>query len=233
MPGMQAVRHELKYTIPYGEYLHLSRTLDYVMMRDPAGDAYNEYAVRSLYFDTVDDDFLMEKISGVGSRQKYRLRIYNFEDKLIKLERKAKIGDLIAKDTVTVPRDLAEQLMAGDPTGLTRTAEPLLRDVYREMRLRLLRPVVIVDYVREAYLHQAEDVRVTFDKKLHTGLWSTDLFNPFLPTVPAMNPDLVVLEVKFNRVLPDHIRALISSVAARRQAVSKYVLCRQFEEKEY
>ena len=51
------VRHELKFLINYGEYLHLSRTLDYVLSRDPGGDEYNEYAIRSLYFDTVFDGF--------------------------------------------------------------------------------------------------------------------------------------------------------------------------------
>lgn len=228
-----AVRHELKYYINYGEYMHLSRTLDYTLNRDPSGDEFNEYAVRSLYFDTVFDDFLNEKIMGVGDRKKYRIRIYNFSDKQIKLECKTKLGDLISKQTLTIPRDLAEQLMASDPTGLEQTNAPLLRDVFREMKTRLLRPVVIVDYVREAYVHPAEDVRVTFDKKLHTGVYGLDMFDQYLPTVPALDHNLVVMEVKFDRVLPDHIRALVSSVSAERSAVSKYVICRRFEEKEF
>ena len=42
----------------------------------------------------------------------------------------------------------------------------------------------IVDYLREAYLHPAEEVRITFDMQLRTGLNSIDLFNPYIPTVP-------------------------------------------------
>lgn len=234
MPNtLPALRHELKYFINYGEYTHLSRTLDYVLQRDSSGDEYNEYAVRSLYFDTILDDFLEEKISGVGSRRKYRIRIYNFSDRMIKLECKAKYGDQIAKQSLTIPRDLADQLIAADPTGLDRTSIPLLHDMYREMKTRLLRPVVIVDYMREAYVHPAEDVRITFDKQLHTALWRTDMFDKYVPTVPALDENLMVLEVKFNRVLPDHIQALLSGVSAQRSAVSKYVICRRFEEKEY
>ncbi len=233
MAQISGLRHELKFFINYGEYTHLSRTLDLMMQRDAAGDEYNDYAVRSLYFDTIFDTFLDEKISGVGARKKYRIRIYNFSDKQIKLECKAKHGDLIAKDTLTIPRDLAEQIIAGDPTGLEKTSAQLLHDIFIEMKMRLLRPVVIVDYVREAYLHPAEEVRITFDKKLHTGMFSTDMFNPYVPTVPALDDNLIVLEVKFNRVLPDHIRTLVSSVSATRQAVSKYVICRRFEEKEF
>ncbi len=230
--ALPSLRHELKYYINYGEYTHLSRTLDYVMDRDPAGDDYNEYAVRSLYFDTIFDDFLNEKIGGVGKREKYRLRIYNFSDSVIKLECKKKYGDQISKRSVSVPRDLAEQLIAQDASDLDRTNVPLLLDVFRLMKTRLLRPVVLVDYVREAYIHPAEDVRITFDKQLHTGLTSLDLFNRYTPTMPALDHNLIVLEVKFNRVLPDHIRALLSTVSARREAVSKYVICRRFEEKE-
>ena len=228
-----SLRHELKYYISYGEYTHLSRTLDYVLQRDPAGDEYNEYAIRSLYFDTIFDDFLHEKISGVGNRRKYRLRIYRYSDKDIKLECKAKRGDLISKESLLIPRDLAEQIIAGDPTGLERAAVPLLGELYRLMRTRLLHPVVIVDYIREAYIHPAEDVRITFDKQLHTGLGRLDMFNPRLPTVPVLDHNLVVMEVTFNRVLPDHIRALLHGISAQRSAVSKYVLCRRFEEKEF
>ncbi len=227
------VRHELKFLINYGEYLHLSRTLDYVLSRDPGGDEYNEYAIRSLYFDTVFDDFFHEKISGVMDRRKYRLRIYRYSDKDIKLECKEKYGDLISKRSLLIPRDLAEQLIACDPTGLANTSAPLLHEMYREFRTRLLRPVVIVDYIREAYIYEAEDVRITFDKELHTGIGSVDMFNPHIPTVPALDENLIVLEVKFQRTLPDFIKNLLTGISAQRMAVSKYVICRRFEEKEF
>lgn len=227
------VRHELKYLINYGEYVHLSRTLDAVLQRDAAGDEHNEYAVRSLYFDTVFDDYLTEKISGVGQRKKYRIRIYNFTDRQIKLECKSKYGDLISKRSLSIPRELADQLIAGDATGLEQTSAPLLRDLFRDMKTRLLRPVVIVDYVREAYTHPAEELRVTFDKQLHTGIGRIDMFDKHLPTVPALDENLMVLEVKFNRVLPDYIRGMLSGAFAMRSAASKYVICRRFEEKEF
>lgn len=231
--GIPPLRHELKYYINYGEYTHLSRTLDFVLDRDPAGDEYNEYAVRSLYFDTIFDDFFYEKISGVGNRQKYRIRIYNFSDKTIKLECKAKYGDQIAKQSLTIPRDLADQLIAADPTGLDRTSAPLLLDMYREMKTRLLRPVIVVDYVREAYTHAAEEVRITFDKQLHTGHTFIDMFDRYMPTMPVLDDNLMVLEVKFNRVLPDYIQTMLAGISAQRSAVSKYVLCRRFEEKDF
>jgi hypothetical protein len=231
---MQGLRHELKYLINTGEYLYLSRLLDVLLQRDPHGDAYNEYHIRSLYFDTWTNSALAEKVAGVGERRKYRLRIYNHSDALVRLECKHKVGEYIQKRSLTVPRDLAEQLIAGDTTGLTATAEPLLHEMFREMTLRRLHPVVLVDYFREAYIHPAEDVRLTFDKQLRTGLGSIDLFGgPKIPTVDPMPQPWTILEVKYNRGLPDHIRAVLNGVTGQRSAASKYVLCRTFEDLDY
>ena len=235
MPTIRNIplRHELKYFITPAEMSVLRNVLTPVMQLDPNGNENNEYHIRSLYFDTINDDALEEKIAGVGNRKKYRMRIYNFSDKVIKLECKSKYGDLISKQSVSIPRDLAEQLIAGDPEGLQRMRHPLLHDVYREMKTRLLRPAVIVDYVREAYIHPAEDVRITFDKTLRTGLYSHDIFNPSIPTYPVFDDPVEILEVKFNEFLPTYIQAILSGVTAQRSAISKYTWCRRYENKEY
>lgn len=235
MPTIRNIplRHELKYLITPAELHVLRGILKPLMQLDPNGNENNEYHIRSLYFDTINDDALEEKIAGVGNRKKYRIRIYNFSDRVIKLECKSKYGDLISKQSVSIPRDLAEQLIAGDPEGLQRMRHPLFHDVFREMRTRLLRPVVIVDYVREAYIHPAEEVRITFDKQLRTGLYSTDLFNPSIPTYPVFDDPLEVLEVKFDEFLPSYLQGILSGITAQRSAVSKYTHCRRYENKEF
>ena len=226
------LRHELKFFINEMQYFVLSGILDRVLHRDPNGDEYNEYHIRSLYFDTEFNTALFDKMDGVQNRDKYRIRIYNFSDKVIKLECKTKVGSLISKRSLTIPKLLCEQLMAGDPTGLETTKSGLLNDVYREMTIHLLRPVVLVDYVREAYQHPAEEVRITFDKQLRTGLRSTDLFNPYVPTISPFDNNEMILEVKYNRVLPPYIRDLLSTYCqgACQSAISKYTWCRRFEE---
>ena len=227
------LRHELKYFITPAEMTVLRGILTPVMQLDPNGNEHNEYHIRSLYFDTINDDALEEKIAGVGNRKKYRIRIYNFSDRVIKLECKSKYGDLISKQSVTIPRELADQLIAGDPEGLQRMRHPLLHDVYREMKTRLLRPAVIVDYVREAYIHPAEEVRITFDKQLRTGLYSSDMFNPMLPTYPVFDDPVEILEVKYDEFLPSYIQSILSGITAQRSAISKYTWCRRYENKEF
>ena len=230
------LRHELKFFITETQYRVLSGMLKNLLHPDPNGDENNQYHIRSLYFDTAFDDALNDKISGVANRNKYRIRIYNFSDKMIRLECKSKFRDLISKRSVRITRDLAEQLISADPTGLESTASGLVSDVYREMRTNLLHPVVIVDYLREAYLHPVEDVRITFDMQLRSGVNSIDLFNPHVPTVPPFDKEEIILEVKYNRELPAYISQVLSFAlrdGAVQSAISKYVHCRRFEFKDF
>ena len=237
MPNTLPLRHELKYFISPDQYVVLSGVLRHTLHPDPYGDARNEYHIRSLYFDTVFDEAYFDKIDGDQHRDKYRIRVYNVHRqpvRTIKLECKTKVGSLISKRSLTIPRDLCDQIIACDPTGLETTRSGLLSDVYREMTVNLLHPVVIVDYVREAYLHPAEEVRITFDKQLRTGMRSIDLFNPDIPTVPPFDHGEIILEVKYNRVMPPYIRDLLCTYCpnALQSAISKYTWCRRFEEME-
>ena len=230
------LRHELKFFISPIQYQVLSRTLKATLNPDPNGDENNQYHIRSLYFDTAYDSALYDKINGTANRDKYRIRIYNFSDQMIRLECKSKFRDLISKRSVRITLDLAEQLISADPTGLESTASGLVSDTFREMRTNLLHPVVIVDYLREAYLHPAEEVRITFDMQLRSGLNSVDMFNPYLPTVPPFDHDEIILEVKYNQVLPPYIANLLTYAlrdGACRSAISKYVYCRRFEFKDF
>ena len=230
------LRHELKFFISPSQYQVLSRTLKAVLGPDPHGDENNQYHIRSLYFDTANDDALYDKINGTANRDKYRIRIYNFSDSMIRLECKSKFRDLFSKRSVRISRDLAEQLISADPTGLDTTASGLVSDVFREMRTHLLHPVVIVDYLREAYLHPAEEVRITFDMQLRSGLGSVDMFNPHVPTVPPFDHNEIILEVKYNQVLPPYIANVLTYAlrdGAVQSAISKYVWCRRFEFKDF
>lgn len=222
-------RHELKYFINPAELEALRARLRPVMQLDSHCRNGEGYVIRSLYLDDIDNSAYMDKVSGVMARDKYRIRIYRYSDKEIFLERKRKLGDLIQKSSVQITRRLCDQIISGDPRGLQTSQNPLLQDVYVQMRTRLLRPAVIVDYVREAYTSPAENVRVTFDMQLKSGLHSFDLFNAKLPTVSPMDDGMEILEVKYDNYLPDHVRGLLNGIDADRSAVSKYVLCRRFE----
>lgn len=229
-PGEKGYRHELKYYITLGEYELLQRKLSLTMERDVfAKKNGGEYFIRSLYFDDRDDSAFREKLSGIDERDKFRIRIYDMRDDVIKLECKHKSNGYIKKQSIGLSRKEYEKLMSGDRLFLLNRPEPFARRMYLEFAQRALKPAVIVDYTREAFVFPMEDVRVTFDKNVRTGLRSVDMFNAGIPTYPVIDDYGMVLEIKFNRFLPTYIRSLFQLEASQRSAISKYVLCRRFE----
>ena len=229
-PGEKGYRHELKYYITLGEYELLQRKLSLTMERDAfAKKNGGKYFIRSLYFDDRDDSAFREKLSGIDERDKFRIRIYDMRDDVIKRECKHKSNGYIKKQSIGLSRKEYEKLMSGDRLFLLNRPEPFARRMYLEFAQRALKPAVIVDYTREAFVFPMEDVRVTFDKNVRTGLRSVDMFNAGIPTYPVIDDYGMVLEIKFNRFLPTYIRSLLQLEASQRSAISKYVLCRRFE----
>ena len=154
------LRHELKFFINEMQYQVLSRQLDRVLWRDPNGDVNNEYHIRSLYFDTIFNDAYFDKMDGDQNRDKYRIRIYNMRDTNIKLECKTKVGSLISKRSLGIPRDLAEQIIACDPTGLEQTSYGLLSDLAKQGMA-----IIVVSSEIEEILGVCDSVVTIFEGK--------------------------------------------------------------------
>lgn len=222
-------RHEKKYWINQGDMLALRQKLLPALEHDEHADKYGRYLIRSLYFDDAANSAYYDKQDGVPERDKYRIRIYNLSDRVIFLERKRKMGNLIQKSSCRISRELTQALIAGDASALLGMEDPLLKDMYFEMRHKLLRAKVLVDYTREAYVHPIENVRITFDTALATCPGSVDLFNKNLLCVSPLDDAREILEIKYDRYLPDYISSLLYDTPTEYCAISKYVLCRRFE----
>ena len=228
--GEKGFRHELKYYITEGDYALLKRKLSLTMEQDAfAKKSGGEYFIRSLYFDDRDDSAFREKLDGTDERDKFRVRIYNMRDDVIKLECKHKSNGYIKKQSVNLSRKEYEQLMMGRRGFLLNRPEPFAKRMYLEFTQRALKPAVIVDYTREPFVFPMEDVRITFDKDIRTAYRATDIFDAKLPTYPVIDGGDMVLEVKFNRFLSTYVRSLLQPERCQRSAISKYVLCRKFE----
>lgn len=222
-------RHELKYYLSYADYLVMSKRIGALMARDKNAGTKGEYFIRSLYFDDLEDSAFRDKMSGVDFRDKYRIRIYNFDDGVIKLERKHKEGSYIKKESMSISQNEYRRLLKGEYGFLADRDEAFARQMHLKFKLEAMRPRVLVDYVREPYVFPYGNVRVTFDKNVRSAYRMTDIFDAGLPTYPVLPSGIVVLEVKFDEVLPDFIASIVQADAPVRSAVSKYVLCRQFE----
>lgn len=223
---MSVFRHENKYFISQAGYQFLKGRLAAAMELDPHSvRTGGQYWIRSLYFDDYNQSGLQDKQNGRDIREKFRIRLYNLDDSFIRLESKQKHNQLTRKEAAPLSRQQTESILQGDLWFLYDSPDPLLRSFYLKGRTRLLRPVVIVDYLREAYLF--EDVRITFDMHLRSGGYRTDLFAPDILGVPIFPDDRLILEVKFDERLPGSVRELLRPVPATRSAISKYELCRK------
>lgn len=221
------LRHELKYQIDALEHQLLQKKLSTLLQPDPATKENNHYNIRSLYFDDIENSALSKKQAGIYERKKYRIRIYNHSDSQIKFERKTKIGSLVLKECTQIIRADAEKLIAKKYDFLAKTDNPLLRDFYLETKCKLMRPVVIVEYDREAYIHQIGNVRVTFDSNLRIGYVCTSFFDMDDHATSVFNQKGIVLEVKYTDVLPSFISGLFPNTIRPQQAIGKFVLCRE------
>lgn len=222
--GTEHYRHELKCRISYAEKAALEVRMRPILQYDRHAQQ-GGYLIRSLYFDDCWNSACEEKNAGVLLRKKYRIRIYDLSDRVIRLERKKKYGSFICKETASLTRAELECILAGDYAFLLCSPQPLCREFYYECISRMLRPRVIVDYDREPWVLDAGTVRITFDQQIRAATGSWDLFDRTLPTLPVLEPGELVMEVKFTEFLPQIIRSLLPPKAQELTAVSKYVLC--------
>ncbi len=220
----QIYRHEWKYLLSHSEAELLRRRLSPFLRPDPhAGD--NGYEIRSLYFDDYNNSAYVQKLMGVYSRKKWRIRIYNYSDSKISLERKKKRGNYIYKESADITREEFFRILEGDYGFLLEKEGGLYGEFYSECMMNLLRPKVIVDYNRIPLVMDEGTVRITFDSEVAAAVGSFDIFDRNLPGLPAQDPSVEILEVKYTQFLPQIIRQLLPTEGSEFVAFSKYVFC--------
>ena len=220
-------RHEWKHEVNNADMLMLRQRLRAVMKPD-AHAVDGKYFIRSLYFDNAQDKALREKLDGVNVREKFRIRFYNMDDRLIHLEKKSKRGGLGNKQSAELTKEETLRIIAGDTEWMQNDERALVRELYDKMRAQGLKPKTIVDYTREPFVFPAGNVRVTLDYNIRTGLGRTDIFSKDCVTVPVPgNP--AILEVKWDEFLPSIIRDIVQLDGRRTAAFSKYAACRQYD----
>lgn len=222
-------RHELKYSITFAEYLAIRKRLVVIMSSDPHVNSEGRYQIRSIYFDNCDDKALREKIDGVAKREKFRIRYYNDDFSFITLEKKMKINNLCLKYDARITEEECRKILDGDISFMKEHPEELVRELYAKMNYQLLRPRVLVSYVREPYIYAPGNVRVTFDSNIRTSLFSQDFLTKEIVNISATDtPKEMLMEVKYDAFIPGIIQDIVQVKNIRQQAFSKYGACRRF-----
>lgn len=217
-------RHEWKIEISKRDMLVLRQRLRAVARPDP--HAVNGiYRIRSLYFDSLSDRVLREKLDGVNRREKFRVRYYNDDLSVIHLEKKSKIDGLCAKQSVSLSAEEVRQIINGETAWMADCGRELAAEFYSKTQALGLRPKVIVDYIREPFVYGPGNVRVTLDDQIRIGMDCKDFLNPASVTIPA-GEETAILEVKWDAFLPSVIQDVIQLPGRRAGSFSKYARCR-------
>ena len=223
---MTQYRHEWKHEISLSDRIALRQRLRAVAR--PDGHARDgRYFIRSLYFDNLADKALREKLDGVDRREKFRIRYYDGDVSLIRLEKKSKRSGLGNKVSAFLTAEEAQAVVDGSWDWMPGSGRDLVLELYSKMKSQGLRPRTIVDYTREAFVYGPGNVRVTLDYDIRTGLRCTDFLDPDCITVPAGDAP-AILEVKWDAYLPAVIQDAVQLPGRRAGAFSKYAACRVY-----
>lgn len=218
-PELSVWRAEEKYLLDPLQAARLKQKLALLLTPDEFGPG--GYRVKSLYFDSFHNNDYYEKEAGILRRKKVRLRIYDEGQPTAKLELKEKQGDAQQKTSLLVSRAEAEALCRGDyGVLLSHGGETALR-FYTILTLGLYRPAVVIEYDRAAFTHPLFSTRLTFDSKVRSSETSLDLYDRSLPWNYVLEQE-VLLEVKYNQVLPKPISRVLDRERLNRISLSKY-----------
>lgn len=221
-------RYEFKYHLPvnFADKI-IPELLNYMAFDPNVVDSGNFYEVHSIYFDSPHLKNYYEKTEGQLFRKKLRIRTYtrDVQDSTpVFLEIKRKHNMVILKDRSRMTFSLADKIIGGAISRRSADVEhidsDLLDEFLQEKILYAMRPKVLVSYKRQPLVsHNGMNLRVTFDYDISSAAVSS---LDFSKDVKPLYPGMLVMEVKFNDLLPYWLHEVIQKYKLEAWPYSKY-----------
>lgn len=224
---LDVLRTEKKYPVSGAQVYRLVSVLGQVFPLDEYCEDGRGYLVRSVYFDSFDNQDFFEKEAGLECRKKIRLRTYGNSGP-VKLEWKQKQGSVQRKRSLILAREDAKALVEGEYRVLFSYEEPIAKEFYTLMVSKLYRPRCMVQYIRQAFVVPVNQTRITVDSGLSSHEGSYGLFSELPPLYPAADLGHATLEVKYNHFLPGYVKDILSPFGLSEVSNSKYVAARRY-----
>jgi hypothetical protein len=228
---MQKQRFELKYLINEATALMVRDFVRSYLDFDEysVGKPNYSYPVHSLYLDSDTLRLYWETINGNKNRYKLRLRYYSTHaDAPVFFEIKRRVNNCIMKQRGGVRQECVPLLLTGhlpQPEHLVSKAPNQLVALQNFCELNQTihaKPKVHIFYMREAYVSDDDQVRVTIDRKVFGDAnlgysIKTEMHDPRL-----CFPNFVILELKFTNRFPDWFRELVRVFGVMQCGAAKY-----------
>ncbi len=223
------IRVEEKYPLNFLQCSEIYTSLSAMLLPDKHNNP-DSYMIRSVYFDDYSETAYYDKQSGVENRMKLRLRIYPPDYKNVKLEIKKKKCNAQQKQTLTISQYEARALIYKDYDAalMNKSIEDMLLE--NSIPIQSMRPVVMNQYRRSAFMHPINNIRITIDRDIVSSETYFNLFaeNPVM--FPVTDYYEALLEVKYDNFLFKWISDLLSVYELNKEAYSKYVFSRRLFE---
>lgn len=220
-------RAEDKYLCTAQELTVLQSRIDTVLRPDSNQANDEGYSIVSVYFDDIFDTHLYDTVDGNNFRDKYRIRIYNNSYDIIKLEVKSKKYNRIMKKSVNITFDQMQKLLHGNCIEDSKSLDDPATLFNIAINQRNLSPKVIVAYERKAYIFDAGNIRVTFDRNIRSSNQIELFGNTRLSYDNLRQENNAVLEIKYDEFMPNFILQVLELGNMRQTSYSKYELCRE------
>lgn len=223
-------RVEFKYFVNRTIATALERDISYFMKPDPYTEATGGYQVRSIYFDTHNHMAYHDKMNGLPSRHKLRMRVYGDrpeEAPFIRLEIKSRYINVIHKIIVDVPRHYHRDILFALqnyrlPEQSFLNNQDISKEFFRIQRLYSMKPQILVQYRRRAYeKKELSRVRLNFDYELLASK-CLDLLGQLQGARSLLKYGNAIFEIKVDGTMPFWLHQLIAKYDLQNAAISKF-----------
>lgn len=230
-------RYELKYFLPFDQIFDAIKFVEPYVMPDQHAEINGlgvpGYNIRSIYFDDDKLSLYEEKIIGLQNRRKFRIRGYAkvTEESLVFLEIKYRSRQQVGKDRAPLELKKVQSILEGKtllddipmPTPYFRANA---NRFFYNCVLYGYHPVTTVIYERNPFIGRDDsEVRFTID----TNLRAVDHSHSYQLFAPTQEEAVVlpgaVLELKFDRLMPEWMRRFLTKFELTQTSISKYAKC--------
>ncbi|MBR5134997.1 MAG: polyphosphate polymerase domain-containing protein [Clostridia bacterium] len=227
--GLTFERSEKKYLLDDAQYGALKAVLE----RHMEEDAYGEYTVCNLYFDTEHNDLIRRSIEKPQYKEKMRLRSYGVvgDDDKVFLEIKKKYKGVVYKRRIKLSYQEAKAyLRDGTPPSVTGQ---IFNEIDYFIKFYGCKPKLYLSYDRVALcgLGAEKALRITFDRNIRSRTDRLDL------SIPPDGAQLLedgkwLMEVKAPGAMPLWLTAALTELKIYPTSFSKYGRIYEYNERQ-
>jgi len=212
---MENHRYELKFNLNEVEY----NELKYFIIKQGFFKSYPNRKINSLYFESLKFDSVMENISGVSQREKYRLRWYDNKAFTPIFEKKIRNGRIGRKVSFKI-KNLSEKII--EKTSVIKLSELIFESLKNDHDYYMsdyFNPIIFINYQREYYINR-NGIRLTIDKNIN---FKQIRSNKTISQSKKIKHHSYIMELKFDVEKKDILKQLIQKLNLRWERHSKYL----------